>query len=225
MSPEIKKAIRATAGEILLDASGNLVDTRFSKCCGGITEVFSSCWQPREESGLTSVDDPWCDLSQLSPDDRLKVLRSILKDYDLINGGGFQWEAITTAEEVKSRLHQKFNRDIGEILDIAVVKRGPAGRAILLSLKGSEGELELGKELMIRRLLAPAHLYSSRIEIEHDATDRGIFHIHGRGWGHGVGLCQIGAARMALEGFDYRAILSHYYPGSHLVAQTQSNKK
>lgn len=145
------------------------------------------------------------------------MLRAILKDYDLANEGGYIWTAQISADEVRRNLKEKFGRDIGQITDMQVIARGESGRARLLLLKGTEGELRLGKELMIRRLLSASHLYSSRIELAKDEADPTLWKIRGRGWGHGVGLCQIGAARMALEGYGYRAILEFYYPGSKIA--------
>lgn len=212
--PEILKAIRSTAGLVLLSPTGEIVDARFSKCCGGKTELFSSCWQNEERPCLESFDDPWCNLSGLSHLQRRNLLSFILKDYDLINEGGYRWHTEIRAEEIRKNLNQKFGRDIGEILDIRINRRGASGRATLLSVTGTKASLKIGKELMIRKLLAPTHLYSSRIEISKSANQPETFQIEGHGWGHGVGLCQIGAARMALAGHDYRTILSFYYPGS-----------
>lgn len=211
---EILSAIRETEGEILIDRYGEVVDARFSKCCGGCTEVFSSCWQDRTVECLESIEDPWCDLSGLSPDARERVLKGILKDYDRKNAGGYQWETSVRTSEIRRNLKEKFGRDIGEIRDVRVVDRGVSGRAILLRLDGERGSIEIGKELMIRRLLAPTHLFSSRIKINRDKSDPELYNISGRGWGHGVGLCQIGAANMALSDHDYHSILSFYYPGS-----------
>lgn len=211
-----KESIRATSGLVLVSSEGGIVDTRFSKCCGGRTEVFSSCWQSRNEPCLESFEDPWCNLTDLEPQKKELILKSILKEYDLINEGGYKWSTSITEKDIRKNLNGKFGRDIGRIEDIKVIERGPSGRATLLRLKGSEGELEIGKELMIRRLLASTHLYSSRINITRESCHPDTYHIDGRGWGHGVGLCQIGAARMALEGCNFREILSFYYPGSIL---------
>ena len=236
--PEILDAIRATAGLVLHAPDGGLVDTRFSKCCGGRTELFSTCWQDTNPPALESFNDPWCNLSELSQDSRKEVLNAILKDYDLANDGGYRWHTSISARAVATNLRNKFKRDLGDILNIEITHRGPSGRADRLKLTGSKGNLEIGKELMIRRLLSPTHLYSSAITITKQAvphkeielepsitpynsigSDPDIsieFAIDGSGWGHGVGLCQIGAARMALEGHDFRSILSFYYPGASL---------
>ncbi len=213
LPPAIQKALRDTRGQILTTVEGKLVDARFSKCCGGLTEVFSTCWQEREEPCLVSFADPWCDLSDLSEEDQENLLSSVLKSYDQETGDGYKWEVEVTAEEVKNNLKTKFGRNIGDITNLKVLEAGPSGRAKRLLLTGTQGSLELGKELAIRKLLSPTHLYSSRFTMEPLA---GGWRLKGRGWGHGVGLCQIGAARMAHEGHDYRSILSFYYPGSVL---------
>lgn len=215
MDSRVLEAIRGTAGEIIVSEKGQLVDARFSKCCGGRTEIFSSCWQPREEPCIESISDPWCDLSSMDEYNRLKVLRSILKEYDLANEGGFSWRFEISADDIAHNLQKKFKHNIGKIEGMSLLERGPSGRAIKLLLKGSEGELVIGKELMIRRLLSQTHLYSSWIDIRKNLSGTGYL-LSGHGWGHGVGLCQIGAARMALEGYTYDQILSFYYPGSRI---------
>ena len=214
ISPEALSAIESTEGEVLLSPSGTLIDARFSKCCGGRTEVFSTCWQDREEDCLEAFDDPWCDMENIPKTKREKILTSILKDYDLSTSGGFRWELEITAEEIEENLKNKFGKNIGRITDMEIVARGKSGRAKELKLIGSDGTMRIGKELMIRRLLAPTHLYSSWFEIE--TLSPGRWRLNGHGWGHGVGLCQIGAARMALEGFSYKEILSFYYPGAKI---------
>lgn len=219
----VKKALEATRGEVLTAPDGHLVDARFSKCCGGKTELFSTCWQSHEEACLESFADPWCDLSSIESSVRNRILHSILKDYDLMNGGGYSWTTTVTSGEIRDNLYRKFGRDIGEIKDIRILSRGSSGRAKNLRLTGTKGNLSLGKELMIRRLLSPTHLYSSWFDIAPLSSEKAAkngdapaWKLKGRGWGHGVGLCQIGAARMALEGYTYKDILSFYYPGSYL---------
>ena len=209
------EAIRGTAGEILRSPSGNLVDARFYKCCGGRTELFSTCWQDREEDCLESFEDPWCDLSGLTEKEREKVLRSILKAYDLITEDyGYRWETKISKAEIRKNLKERFGRDIGDICRLEPIHRGASGRIDLLKIYGTEGTLELGKELWIRRLLSPTHLYSSAFKIEASGE---TLQLKGKGWGHGVGLCQIGAANMALHGHNYEEILQFYYPGSVLT--------
>lgn len=212
ISPKAKRAIEETAGEILVDSDGNILDARFSKCCGGVTEIFSTCWQDSEMKGLASIRDPFCNLSDLSASSRRVLLSSILKSYDLATENyGFEWGVKVTKEEIKTRLEERFGRNVGKVERIEPLLRGPSGRIKLLRIHGSDSCLDIGKELWIRRLLSPTHLYSSAFDIE-DQGD--ILRLSGHGWGHGVGLCQIGAARMAHEGYNYREILSFYYQGS-----------
>lgn len=208
VSPQALKAIRSTTGEVIMDNDGTLVDARFSKCCGGRSEKFSTCWQDYEVKGLVSIEDPWCHPDKITP----VVLKAVLKNYDLSEASPLAWSVVITKEEIARNLNRKFGRDIGRIKRIEPIKRGESGRICLLRIIGSEGNLTLGKELWIRRLLSPTHLYSSWFDIE----DNGDYiRLTGRGWGHGVGLCQIGAARMAIEGADYHRILSFYYPDTH----------
>ncbi|MDE6717142.1 MAG: SpoIID/LytB domain-containing protein [Muribaculaceae bacterium] len=219
---KVLDALRVTEGEVLISPSGKLVDARFSKCCGGRTEVFSTCWQEHEEECLDSFPDPWCNLEAKDTAEKERVLKSILKDYDLLNEGGYSWKVYVSAEEIRKNLNEKFGRDIGEIKKIGIHARGASGRVKELMLTGTAGSLAIGKELMIRRLLAPTHLYSSWFDIEQ--TSRNLWQLSGRGWGHGVGLCQIGAANMALHGRSYRDILSFYYPGARTARIPYSHK-
>lgn len=218
----VKNVLKATEGEVLTDHSGRLIDARFSKCCGGRTEVFSSCWQSREEPCLKSFDDPWCIPQGITPTQQRLILHSILKDYDFDTFAGHEWETTVSAEQVANNLHKIFNRNIGQIYDISVLARGASGRATNLLLTGTEGTLEIGKELMIRKLLSPTHLYSSWFDIH--PLSEGKWRLKGRGWGHGVGLCQIGAANMALQGHSCRDILSFYYPTSRITRYEEIQK-
>lgn len=214
ISPVSLQAIRNTSDEVLLSPDGKVVDTRFSKCCGGKTELFSTCWQPYEVSCLESFDDPWCDLSGLSTMRRRLLLSSVLKEYDLSTEGyGFRWNTEISKDHIAKNLQDRFHRNVGKVLRIEPLHRGPSSRIDLLRIHGSLSCLDIGKELWIRRLLSPTHLYSSAFEVE----DLGpSVRLTGKGWGHGVGLCQIGASNMALHGYSYRDILSFYYPGAKL---------
>lgn len=220
VSQQALRAIRETAGEVILTPDGNIVDARFSKCCGGRTEKFSTCWQPIEARCIESFDDPWCDLSELKESDRTELLSTILKDYDRKTPGyGYSWKAEISKVEVGANLMRQFGRTVGKVERLEPLHRGASGRIDLLRIHGSESWLDLGKELWIRRVLSPSHLYSSAFDIED--TGNG-FVLTGKGWGHGAGLCQIGAANMAAHGHDYRSILSFYYPGS-VVAKGKTN--
>ena len=212
--PTSLQAIRDTANEVLISGKGTIIDARFSKCCGGVTELFSTCWQPVEIDCIKSIKDPWCDLSGHSLQSQRLLLSSVLKDFDLSTPGyGYRWETEITKAEIERNLKKKFGRDIGRLLKVIPLHRGPSQRIDLIRLEGTASSLEIGKELWIRRLLSDSHLYSSAFDIE-DLGDR--LKLHGRGWGHGVGLCQIGAAHMATTGATYKEILDFYYPGAIL---------
>lgn len=218
-----REAIRSTRGLILADPHGMPIDARFSKCCGGKTEFFSSCWQDEEPYGLTSVDDPWCDLSSLPVQERDRLLSTILKEYDSATTAAdyFRWEERIEKSLLESRLHECFGIDLFDktgdsghkekrhaYIRVTPIERGISGRLIRIKIQGGHS-VEIGKELHIRRILSETHLKSSLIDI----TDEGeSLLLHGRGWGHGVGLCQIGAAHMALT-HTCEEILRHYFPG------------
>lgn len=211
------RAIEGTRGLVLADCNGNLVDARFSKCCGGRTELFSTCWQDVDMPSLGSFEDPWCDLTSLAPGQRDRVLHSVLKDYDRPTPF-WRWTERVPPALVEKNLRERFGTDIGKVTDLKPLKRGPSGRISLLAVEGTRGKVEIGKELWIRRLLSPTHLYSSAFTVSREGED---FLLHGKGWGHGVGLCQIGAANMALHGHTFRSILEFYYPGASLVAASE----
>ena len=147
----------------------------------------------------------------MKDNERRKLLDSILKDYDRQTEGGYRWSSSITRSEVATNLKTKFNRDIGKILSLEPIEIGPSGRIIRLRINGEKGSLILGKELAIRRLLSRNHLYSSAFEI---TTTPDSFFLSGKGWGHGVGMCQIGAAHSAAKGYKAEEILSFYYPGA-----------
>lgn len=213
LSPQAKDALDSTKGIVLVDTNGDIVDARYSKCCGGTTELFSTCWQDEDPDYLKSFKDPHCDLSQMDENERKELFETVLRDYDRNPEPFGTWKAEISKKDIADNLRRKFRRDIGNVTEISVSRRGPSGRAALLSVSGTKGNLELGKELMIRRLLSTSHLYSSLFTLA-DCGDH--ITVAGRGWGHGVGLCQIGAARMARDGAGFRDILSFYYPSTTL---------
>ncbi|MDE6336940.1 MAG: amidase, partial [Muribaculaceae bacterium] len=147
--------------------------------------------------------------------DASTILRAVLKDYDLSTKGGYRWTAFVSKGDIERNLREKFNRNVGKVLRIEAVERGLSGRIKLLRIVGEDRSMLLGKELWIRRLLSPTHLYSSSFDIEDCGEDVKLV---GRGWGHGVGLCQIGAARMAFEGATCEEILHFYYPHTKLLS-------
>ena len=202
----VREAILETAG-IVLTYRGELCDTRFSKCCGGRTEIFSTCWEDKDYPYLQSVEDPYCNTSDTD------TLSRVLNDYDLETKDFYEWTVEFKRSELSSLVRRKTGVDFGEILDLIPLERGESGRIKSLRIVGTRAEKVIGKELAIRRALSESHLKSSWFDLEWEGD---LLRLKGRGWGHGVGLCQIGAAVMAGEGYDHRRILSYYYPGSEL---------
>lgn len=207
-------SLEQTRGMVLTDAEGRVADARYSKCCGGRTEDYSACWGNESPSYLRSHADEYCDLSEMPDPLRRHFFETVLKDYDRNEEPFGEWSAVISKQAVADNLHDKLGRDVGSVRGVRILERGMSGRAFMALVEGSESNLIVGKELLIRRLLAPTHLYSSLIELEDLGDD---IRITGRGWGHGVGLCQIGAAHMALKGASCSEILDYYYPGTRLV--------
>lgn len=149
-----------------------------------------------------------------------KILSQVLNDYDQETADFYRWKVTLTQEKLKQLLDEKLKMNFGDILDLQAEERGKSGRISKLRIVGTEKTFVIGKELEIRRALSDTHLYSSAFVVDRcDIDEKGIpqrFDIIGAGWGHGVGLCQIGAAVMGEEGFDYDAILLHYYQGAEI---------
>ena len=202
---KVRTAIDETWGQVLR-CEGALCDTRYSKCCGGRTELFSTCWEDVDFPYLQSVEDPWCDCENDA------VLAQVLNDYDQSTKDFHDWTVRYGAAELSALVRERTGIDFGEIQALESLERGPSGRIKYLRITGTKCSEVIGKELKIRRALSTSHLKSSAFEVEHDPA--GAWVLRGRGWGHGVGLCQIGAAVMADRGFGYRQILQHYYPGA-----------
>ncbi|MDE6006365.1 MAG: SpoIID/LytB domain-containing protein [Muribaculaceae bacterium] len=207
------KAVEATRGLVIKDREGQIADARFSKCCGGRTEIFSSCWADKDYDYLVSKEDSWCNLSDMTESSRNEFLSAALKNYDAATQDFYQWSRRVGRQWLRDRVKSRYGIDVGTVKTLEVSRRGPSGRAVRIIISGADGSVEIGKELAIRRLLTDDCLYSSRFDI---MDEREGFLLEGRGWGHGVGLCQIGAARMAFEGRQFREILDFYYPGTNL---------
>lgn len=232
-----KEAVKATA-DIVLVSDGKVCDARFSKCCGGMTERFSACWEDedypylaafRDNDGkqgfvdLTSeaaarewiegVPDALCNTS-----DNV-VLAQVLNGYDCETNDFYRWQLRYTQQELSQLVAQRSGMNFGVIEELQPVERAASGRLVRLRIVGSKRTVVVGKELEIRRWLSPSHLYSSAFVVDKLDDGKGsvYFVIKGAGWGHGVGLCQIGAAMMGEKGFGYKQILQHYYPGAQLV--------
>ncbi len=212
------EAVNQTQGEVLM-YDGEICDARFSKCCGGVMEEFATCWSDENKPYLVSkpdiildersrdVREAFCNTSDPA------ILSQVLNDFDQETTDFYRWNVEYTGLQLDELVRQKSGIDFGHIISLAPVKRGPSGRIILLEIQGTKQTVTVGKELEIRRWLSPSHLYSSAFDVI--KLDDG-FRLEGRGWGHGVGLCQIGAAVMGSLGYDYREILSHYYPGADI---------
>ena len=216
-SPAVAEAIRATRGQVLMYApplkegqsvsAWELCDARFSKCCGGRTEEFQYCWEDTPKPYLTSVYDPFCHTN-----DR-RILKQVLNDYDQETPNFYEWHVEYSREELTELVNRKLKLDLGDIKDIIPLDRGRSGRIWRLQIVGSKRTFTIGKELEIRRALSETHLYSSAFDVRQEG-DR--FILNGRGWGHGVGLCQIGAAVMGERGYGYDEILLYYYRGAEI---------
>jgi SpoIID/LytB domain protein len=234
-TPEVVKAVNDTEGEVLT-FNGNICDTRYYKCCGGVTELFENVWEPvchpylikvadnSTENGYPDIDLRDEDLARewiLSRPDAFcntsdnKILSLVLNDYDQETRDFFRWKVRYKQEELSSLVKKKTGIDFGLIAELKSLERGVSGRIIRLEISGTKKTMVIGKELEIRKALSESHLYSSCFFTEKTVENGETFFIlHGAGWGHGVGLCQIGAAVMGAKGYGYREILAHYFPGS-----------
>ena len=208
------QGLASVNGIVLADSAGEIIDARFSKCCGGRTERFSTCWQDTDYDYLTAVDDPYCDPHRLSPDRLAGILSTVLVGYDRTTTGFHDWHASVTAADIERRMSERYGISTGRIHSISADSRGASGRIRRLRIEAERGTFHVGKELEIRRLLSDTCLYSSWFDI--CPAGNGVFLLDGHGWGHGVGLCQIGAAVMACEGHGCHDILSHFYPNTSL---------
>lgn len=208
----VRQAINATRGQVLT-CDGLICDTRFYKSCGGRTELFENAWAPIHYRYLESVECPYCNTHDKT------ILSQVLNDYDLETQDFYRWQVQYTRQELSDIIRERSGIDFGDIFTLNPIKRGPSYRIYELEIVGTKRTMLIGKELEIRKWLSRSHLYSSAFDITCTPADlhsQDIFTLHGRGWGHGVGLCQIGAAVMAKQGFDYQQILTHYFPHSQL---------
>lgn len=239
-SPHVAEAIRQTKGQILMDGD-EICDARFSKCCGGITEEFQYCWEDTPKTYLTAVRDIALGVEHTLPNltneeeaekwirfnppafcntQDKKILSEVLNDYDQETVNFYRWKETLSQEKLQQLIADKLKMDLGAILDMKAVERGKSGRISKLQIIGTEKTFTIGKELEIRRTLSDSHLLSSAFVVDkYDKNEQGVpqrFELIGAGWGHGVGLCQIGAAVMGEQGYHYDAILLHYYQGAEI---------
>ena len=238
-SPEAEEAVRATRGLVLTHGEG-ICDARFSKCCGGMTELFSSAWGDEDPDYLQAFPDgapggapfalpltdegaagdfidgappAYCNTSDEA------LLARLLPEIDRETRDFYRWETRLEQTQLQALLRDKGGLELGAIRALRARTRGPSGRIVELEIQGEQRTAVVGKELEIRRLLDDTHLYSSAFTVrpEGDGPIPERFVLRGAGWGHGVGLCQIGAAAMAEQGHDHEAILAHYYRGAALT--------
>ena len=231
-TPLADEAIRDTRGEVL--AYGKAIcDARYSKCCGGLTELFENCWEPVNHPYLQKIFDfpappSGYDLDLTIEEHAVKwisgnpacfcntndknTLSQVLNSYDQETSDFFRWKIEYSQKDLSKLVKERTGIDFGIITDLIPLSRGTSGRIIRLNITGSRKSMIIGKELEIRKALSKTHLYSSAFFVEKKTgTDSISFTLHGAGWGHGVGLCQIGAAVMGAEGYTYRQILRHYF--------------
>jgi SpoIID/LytB domain protein len=210
-APTVAAAVAATSGEMLMYGD-EICDARFSKCCGGMTEEYRSAWEDREVPYLVSRYDGEPGLVYCDTRDR-ELLSQILPGFDLETQDFYRWTVTYSPEEIRQLVKARLDEDLGPIVAMEPLSRGPGARIIRLMITGERKSLIVGKELEIRRALSTSHLYSSAFNVERSGTN---FVLNGTGWGHGVGLCQIGAAVMASRGWSYDRILAHYYAATSL---------
>ena len=239
-SPHVAEAIRQTKGQVLLDGD-EICDARFSKCCGGVTEEFQYCWEDTPKNYLTAVRDIALGIESTLPNltneeeaekwirfnppafcntQDKRILSQVLNDYDQETVDFYRWKVTLTQEKLQQLIADRLKMDLGSVLDMKSVERGTSGRISKLQIIGTKKTFTIGKELEIRRTLSDSHLLSSAFIVDkYDIDEQGVpqrFELIGAGWGHGVGLCQIGAAMMGEEGYLYDAILLHYYQGAEI---------
>ena len=241
-SAAVTEAVQATRGQLLMYERG-ICDARFSKCCGGAFEEFQNCWEnvkhpyligqrdSKTETRLPDLTkeveaDKWIRTSPAAfcNTHNKQVLSQVLNNYDQETTDFYRWRVCYSQQELSELIHKRSGIEFGKIIDLIPVERGTSGRLVRLKIVGTLRTLIIGKELEIRRTLSSSHLYSSAfvVDKEYKEDEKEIpsrFILTGSGWGHGVGLCQIGAAVMGEQGYKYKEILSHYYPGSAIEQQ------
>ena len=234
-NPNVERAVRETHGMVLV-YGGKVCDARFSKCCGGVTERFSACWEDVDYEYLPVLrdGDRSLPLPLLSDESAVRewiesepeaycasasphVLSQILNGYDRETNDFYRWRVEYTQDELSSLVAKRSGIDFGKVEDIQPVERSASGRLVRMRIVGTKATRVGGKELEIRRWLSESHLYSSAFVVDRLVVEGAVkFVIKGAGWGHGVGMCQIGAAVMGEQGFVCSDILSHYYPGARI---------
>jgi len=228
----VREAIEATKGLVLM-CDDEICDARFSKSCGGVSETFENCWEDSPHKYLVKVIDNADCHDKLAENLTIEtnaeqwirsepksfcnttdkeILSQVLNSYDQETPDFYRWKVEYSQEEISGLIRRKSGIDFGDILDIVPMERGVSGRLVKMKIVGSKRTLTIGKELEIRKILSESHLYSSAFIVDKEGDGIPLkFTLTGAGWGHGVGLCQIGAAVMAAKGYSYKDILFHYY--------------
>lgn len=236
-NPSVAKAVKETEGMVLMYGN-EICDARFSKCCGGISETFDTCWEDKDYPYLQPVIDysENKDIPDLSIEENAekwirttpaafcnthdeKVLKQILNNYDQETTDFYRWKVKYSQKEISELIYRKTGIEFGDIKDLIPMQRGKSGRISRLKIVGTLRIVTIGKELEIRRALSESHLFSSAFVVDKTEVAGSVpseFTITGAGWGHGVGLCQIGAAMMGEKGYSYDKILLHYYKGAEI---------
>ena len=235
ISPAAEEAVQGTRGVFLVHG-GEICDARYSKSCGGRSEVFASAWEDVSIPYLPTVSDAAVEHPLISTEEAAErwmrsspeaycnttdgnILRQVLPSFDQETTDFYRWTVTYTQEELAALLRKRSGVDFGEVCRLEPLQRGPSGRIVRLRIVGSRRTMVVGKELEIRRWLSPSHLYSSAFVVRAEGGTQGVpgkFTLHGAGWGHGVGFCQIGAAVMAAKGFPAESIVRHYFRGAEL---------
>ncbi len=235
ISRSVDEAIKKTRG-VFLVFEDEVCDARFYKACGGLTEEFQLTWEPVQVPYLHSVSDASAVHPPVNGEEEARrwilsspeafcntsdgnILRQVLPSFDQETTDFFRWEVTYRREDLEAILREKSGIDFGTLMDIVPLHRGPSGRITRCRIVGSERTVVVGKELEIRRWLSKSHLYSSAFVVTCERERAGVpttIRLQGAGWGHGVGLCQIGAAVMAVKGFSPEQIVTHYFPGAAL---------
>ena len=211
----VRRVIDATWGQTLCYGD-ELCDARFSKCCGGVMETFDTCWEDKDVPYLQALPDtPGHDAEGISFCDTTdkEILSQVLNNYDQETTDFYRWKEVYDRDFLSDLIKRRSGYDLGKLISLEPLERGKSGRIMKLKITGSEQTLIVGKELEIRRILSESHLKSSAFDVIYEGDD---IILEGKGWGHGAGLCQIGAAVMASKGYTYAEILEHYYPGTTL---------
>ena len=217
MNERAVEAVWATRGQVLMYGE-EICDCRYYKCCGGRTEVWRTCWEDIDVPYIQSVSCDYCDISRQPSAISSQILRLVLNDYDQETKDFRDWRIAYKDEELDAIIAEKSGIDFGHVTALEPLHRGASGRIDSLKIVGTKHTEIIGKELKIRLWLSKSCLYSSWFEVSHE---NGVWTLNGHGWGHGAGLCQIGAAVMASEGMQYEDILAYYYVGSRLSTPAQ----